>query len=70
MQEKKVQKNIEKSKNIIKRFLEWIGLKEKIHNNIHIKIDLPPFLTGVVGNPKYESSITNQKIKSSKKIKT
>ena len=24
---------MEKSKNIIKKFLEWIGLKEKIHNN-------------------------------------
>ncbi len=28
----KLQNNNKKSTNLIKRFLEWIGLKEKIHN--------------------------------------
>ena len=33
MSSEKTQKNMQKPKNIIKRFLAWIGLKEKIHNN-------------------------------------
>jgi len=33
MQKDKTQKNTGNQKGIIKRFLEWIGLKEKIHNN-------------------------------------
>ena len=39
MKNNKMQEKIQKTNNILKRFLEWIGLKEKIHNNNSI----PPF---------------------------
>jgi mRNA interferase MazF len=32
MKEENKQKNSEKIKNVIKRFLEWIKIKEKLHN--------------------------------------
>jgi hypothetical protein len=37
----------------MKRFLEWLGLKERLHK----KIDPSQSLAKVVGNPKYETSI-------------
>jgi len=33
MKKENIQKNTNQPKSLIKRFLEWIGLKEKIHNN-------------------------------------
>ena len=38
MSNKEIQKNNQKSSGVIKRFLLWIGLKEKIHNNSSIPL--------------------------------